>query len=91
MHPIQAQLEGKDQIDWQDSQGKQIFVGFIKVRQEEGSGWVDYWWPKPGDNPPAHKVPCFTKAKVNGEDLVVGRHIYDQTDEEIAKLLKQWQ
>jgi cytochrome c len=91
MHPIQAQLEGKDQIDWQDSKGKKIFVEFIKVCKEKGSGWVDYWWPKPGDNFPSHKVSYVKKAKVDGEDMVVGSGIYDQTDEEIAKLVQQGQ
>lgn len=91
MHPIQAQLEGKDQIDWQDSKGKKIFVEFIKVCKEKGAGWVDYWWPKPGDNFPSHKVSYVKKAKVDGEDMVVGSGIYDQTDEEIAKLIKQGQ
>lgn len=91
MHPIQAQLEGKNQIDWQDSKGKKIFVEFIKVCKEKGSGWVDYWWPKPGDNFPSHKVSYVKKAKVDGQDVVVGSGIYDQTEEEIAKLVKQGQ
>lgn len=91
MHPIQAQLEGKDQIDWQDVHGKKIFVEFIKVCKDKGSGWVDYWWPKPGDpkgSPPAHKVSFVMKAKVDGEDMVVGSGIYGLPDAEIEKLVK---
>lgn len=91
MHPIMAQLEGKDQIDWQDSKGKKIFVEFIKVCKDKGAGWVDYWWPKPGEKGPSHKVSFVKKAKVDGEDMVVGSGIYDLTEQEIDRLVKQGQ
>ncbi len=91
MHPIQAQMEGQNLIDWKDVHGKKIFVEFIKVCKEKGEGWVDYWWPKPGEPkgaPPSHKVSFVKRAKIDGEDMVVGSGIYDLSDEEIAKLVK---
>lgn len=95
MHPIQAQMEGQNLIDWKDVNGKKIFVEFIKVcKSEKGAGWVDYWWPKPGEakgSPPAHKVSFVKKAKVDGQDMVVGSGIYDLTEEEIARLVKEGQ
>ena len=88
MHPVMAQLEGKDQIGWQDSHGKLIFVEFNKVAKEKGSGWVDYWWPKPGESKPSHKISFVKLCKIDGEDMVVGCGIYDLWDSEIAKLVK---
>ena len=88
MHPIKADLEGKDQLDWKDSHGKLIFVEFNKMAQGKGAGWVDYWWPKPGEKNPSHKVSYVKLCKIDGEDMVVGSGIYDLPDAEIDKLIK---
>jgi signal transduction histidine kinase len=91
MHPIQVQLEGKDQTDWKDSNGKKIFIEFNKVAKEKkDGGWVDYWWPKPGDpmDKPSHKVSFVKMCKVDGEDMVAGSGIYDLSEAEIEKLVQ---
>jgi cytochrome c len=88
MHPVMAALEGKDQSGWQDSHGKYIFVEFNKVAQAKGAGWVDYWWPKPGEKGPSHKVSYVKLCKIDGEDMVVGSGIYDLSDAEIEKLIQ---
>ena len=88
MHPIKADLEGKGQLDWKDSHGKLIFVEFNKMAQGKGAGWVDYWWPKPGEKNPSHKVSYVKLCKIDGEDMVVGSGIYDLPDAEIDKLIK---
>lgn len=90
MHPIQAQMENQNLIDWQDVHGKKIFVEFIKVCKDKGQGWVDYWWPKPGEpkgSPPARKVSFVKKAKIDGQEMVVGSGIYDLPNAEIDKLV----
>jgi cytochrome c len=88
MYPIKGDLEGKDQLDWKDCQGKLIFVAFNKLAQEKGAGWVDYWWPKPGEKNPSHKVSYVKLCKIDGEDMVVGSGIYDLPDAEIDKLIR---
>ncbi len=88
MHPVKVDLEGKDQLDWKDSKGKPIFAEFNQVAQQKGSGWVDYWWPKPGESKPSHKVSFVKLCKVDGEDMVVGCGIYDLSDSQIANLIK---
>ena len=37
---------------------------------------------------PSHKISFVKRAKVDGEDMVVGSGIYDLTDAEIDKLVK---
>jgi cytochrome c len=88
MHPIKADLEGKNNLDWKDSNGKLIFVEFNKMAQGKGAGWVDYWWPKPGEKNSSHEVSYVKLCKIDGEDMVVGSGIYDLPDAEIDKLIK---
>lgn len=48
-HPMAPQLVGKDQSGMKDVKGKMFFVEFVNLAKNPGSGWVDYYWPKPGD------------------------------------------
>ena len=35
--------------------GKPFHDELVKTAQTKGSGWVDYWLPKPGQTEPSHK------------------------------------
>jgi cytochrome c len=87
LHPSIPQMEGMGLIDSKDNHGKRLFVEFIKMAKEKKAGWVDYWWPKPGDPNPSRKISYVKLCKVDGEDMVVGSGVYDLPDEEIDKLL----
>jgi methyl-accepting chemotaxis protein len=56
MHPIVADLEGKDQSQRKDPTGKYLYMEFVKVVQKDGAGFVDYLWPKPGSDVPVEKA-----------------------------------
>ncbi|MCX8146511.1 MAG: methyl-accepting chemotaxis protein, partial [Azovibrio sp.] len=56
MHPIKPELEGKDMSGLKDPNGKLLFMEFVKVVQQNGAGFVDYYWPKPGSDAPVAKV-----------------------------------
>ncbi len=56
MHPIVRDMEGKDQSDRKDSNGKHFFVEFVNTVKQSGEGVVDYLWPKPGQDKPVPKV-----------------------------------
>jgi methyl-accepting chemotaxis protein len=56
MHPIKPELNGKDLSDIKDPSGKPIFVEFVKVAKEKGGGFVNYNWPKPGEDKPVAKT-----------------------------------
>jgi len=56
MHPTKPELDGKDLTDNKDPNGKYLFVEFVKVCKEKGGGFVDYMWPKPGEQKPVPKV-----------------------------------
>lgn len=55
MHPIKPALNGKDLGEIKDPKGKHLFNEFVKVVEAGGSGFVDYYWPKPGNEEPVHK------------------------------------
>ena len=56
MHPIQTELNGKDVSNFKDAKGKPLFMEFVSVCKQNGSGYVDYWWPEPGFSNPVEKT-----------------------------------
>ena len=74
MHPIKPELDGKDLSQFNDKNGKVIFVEFSKVAREQGSGFVDYVWPKPGLEEAVPKI-SYVKGLKSWE-WVIGSGVY---------------
>ena len=55
-HPIKPSLNGKDLSNFEDKNGKKIFVEFAKKVKQSNHGFVDYVWPKPGFDKPQQKI-----------------------------------
>ncbi|SDO19860.1 methyl-accepting chemotaxis sensory transducer with Cache sensor [Methylobacterium phyllostachyos] len=55
-HPIKPELEGKDLSTVQDPTGKRLFVDCVTLVTQQGQGFVDYLWPKPGADAPVPKL-----------------------------------
>jgi signal transduction histidine kinase len=81
MHPIKNKLVGRNLTGIKDKTGKRFIAMGVQVAQEQGSGWIGYLWPKPGEKQASPKV-SFVK-KVNTPDgiMVLGCGVYDMTDE----------
>ncbi len=75
-HPIKPQLtERETLLEVKDTNGKPLFVDFVKVaNSKKGNGWVNYMWPKPGQDKPAQKSSYILR--VNGTQYFVGAGIY---------------
>jgi methyl-accepting chemotaxis protein len=56
MHPVNPELDGKDLADFKDPNGKHLFNEFVKVCRDNGEGFADYMWPKPGYDKPVPKL-----------------------------------
>jgi len=85
MHPIKPALDGKDVSQVKDPLGKRLFVAFVDICKKEGQGFVDYYWPKPGENAPVPKISFVKLFKPWG--WIVGSGIYiDDVEKEITKL-----
>ena len=56
MHPIKPDLDGTDLTDNKDPNGKFLFRAFVAICKNKGAGYVDYMWPKPGEDKPVPKI-----------------------------------
>ena len=56
MHPTKPEMNGKDLATFADPNGKKLFVEMVKVCGEKEKGFVDYMWPKPGEEKPVGKL-----------------------------------
>jgi cytochrome c len=74
-HPMQPELTRYDHVLLEtDATDKALFVHFVNVAREDGEGWVDYRWPKPGKKSPSKKVTYIYK--VPSKALLVGAGVY---------------
>ena len=74
-HPIKPELTQRDDlVQVKDTDGKPLFVEFIQVAGNRGTGWVDYMWPKPGQDDPVAKSSYIYRVK--GTPYFVGAGIY---------------
>ncbi len=76
INPASPELEGKNLYDLQDVKGLYFFRELIDVAKKEGSGWVDYWWPKPGEEEASSKTSYVIKVMKGDEIFIVGTGIY---------------
>ncbi len=74
MHPVKPELDGTDLSANRDPNGKALFVEMVQVVERDGSGFVDYMWPKPGEEEPQPKVSYV--AGYEEWDWVVGSGLY---------------
>lgn len=86
MH-LKASLIGKVLIGLKDDTGKRFFADFTEVAKASqatrdgvtyfnGSGWVDYRWPKPGDETFYPKSSYIKGCLMGSENVYVGAGIY---------------
>ena len=74
-HPIKPELTQQDTvINIADVDGKPLFVEFIEIANSKGEGWVDYRWPKPGQEAPVEKTTYIYR--VPGTPYFVGAGVY---------------
>jgi|WetSurMetagenome_2_1015567.scaffolds.fasta_scaffold132140_2 cytochrome c len=88
MHPIKPDLDGENLIEMKDPTGKAFFAEMNRVAKEKGAGWVDYMWPKPGEEKLSKKVSYVKLCDFQGQKVLVGCGIYDMPDADLQKVLK---
>lgn len=78
MHPIKAELVGKDLSNFADPAGKHLFVEIVKAgNQNGGKGFVEYLWPKPGSDKPVDKTSAVQRFAPWDWYLVTGMYMND--------------
>ena len=86
MHPYRPDLNGTDISDFQDPNGKHLFVEFVQVVKQQGAGFVDYMWQWKDD--PVKIVPKMSYIKgFEPWGWIVGTGMYiDDVHAEIAAI-----
>jgi methyl-accepting chemotaxis protein len=79
MHPMKPALDGNNLSDFKDPNGKHLFIDMVKVCQRDGQGFVDYMWPKPGEDKPVAKLSFVRLFKP--WNWVIGSGVYLETAE----------
>lgn len=81
MHPMKPELDGKILWDEKDPNGVFLFREFAKTAKEQGSGFVNYVWEKPGHKEPQSKISYVHDIKDWGWVVGSGMYIDDIEDE----------
>ncbi len=76
VNPGQPSLEGTNILDLKDLKGKAVGREYIAAAMKDGSGWVEYYWYKPGQNTPARKRAFVRKVQSGGKTYIVGSGLY---------------
>ncbi|AKB85467.1 cache domain-containing protein [Methanococcoides methylutens] len=61
-------------VDFNDKPIGQIFID--TALSEEGEGWVDYYWPRPGESEASMKHTFIKRTSIGNETYLVGSGFY---------------
>jgi cytochrome c len=76
LNPALPQREGTNVTGQKDAKGKLLHQEIVRVAETTGSGWVDYWFPKPGQTEPSQKWTYVRKVTVDGVPGLVASGFY---------------
>lgn len=76
VHPASPELEGQAVLELRDAEGTSPGHEMLRVIEEGEAGWVDYYWPRPGEGDQTLKETYVRRVEVDGEILVVGAGVY---------------
>ncbi|MBC3929118.1 methyl-accepting chemotaxis protein [Undibacterium sp. CY21W] len=89
MHPIKAELVGKDVSDFKDPNGQFLYRNIATIAKESGEGWIEYVWTKPGNADPKQVFPkgaYLLTYKPWDWTFITGLYLDDLTDAFIKDL-----
>lgn len=75
-HPYKKPLVGKEVSNYIDVNGKHYYKEFRKMAANQGEGWVEYRWVRPGEQDPRLKR-SFIK-KVPKHEIYIGSGYYPE-------------
>ena len=85
MHPYVTNLDNQNLANYTDPNGKKLFVEMNRLVAGSGSGYLEYLWPKPGQDRPVAKVSNVKLFAPWG--WVIGSGMYlDDISNEVAAL-----
>ena len=76
VNPAFRNLEGRNLMDLKDTEGTFLVQEMFDTVEKDTAGWVNYMWPKPGDNLSTQKSTYVRKAKTGDGWVLVGAGVY---------------
>lgn len=94
MHPTLPALDGQvlDDPKFNNAQGvsKNLFQAFAEVTKENGTGFVDYLWPKPTPQGLTPDVPKMSYVRLHPEmRWIIGSGVYIDNIDEAVEIRRQ--
>jgi methyl-accepting chemotaxis protein len=80
VHPFNPESIGQDNSDRQDTNGKYMFREFVTVAQNQGEGFVDYYWPRPDETQEQSKLSFVKLFEPLGWVIGTGVYLEDISD-----------
>jgi len=87
MHPIRPEMEGADQSEMKDPDGRYITRRMVDVARSDGSGFVDYRWARVKDGPLVPKLVFVSDFKPWSWNIGTGVYIDDIDEAFKAKVV----
>ncbi|MGD1970543.1 MAG: methyl-accepting chemotaxis protein [Desulfobacterales bacterium] len=84
MDPLKPEMDGIDLSDHRDTNGKRPFMEMVEMCRKNGSGFVEYHWPKPGDHQPVAKI-SFVKLVAQWNWIIGSGFYIDDIEEEASR------
>lgn len=88
MHPFKPEMVGKNLAQFTDPAGNHLFVDIVKAGSQDGGGFVDYLWAKPGSSEPVAKTSYAGHFAPWDWYLVTGMYMDDVQHAFYANLLR---
>ena len=76
VNPGFRNLEGRNLMDLKDTEGKLLVQEMFKGVEKDSTAWIEYMWPKPGDNRSTQKSTYVRKATLGDSWVLVGAGVY---------------
>jgi len=76
LNPAFPEREGTNVAGGRDARGKLLHQAIIETAESKGSGWVDYWFPKPGQKEPSQKWTYVQKVDIDGIPGLIASGFY---------------
>ena len=73
-HPFHPELIGRDLSLMHDGHGTYMIFEFVRLANEVGASWVEYWWYRPNSNKKSLKMTYILK--VPSKNLFIGGGYY---------------
>jgi cytochrome c len=78
LNPAFPEREGTNVAGQKDARGKLLHQEIIRVAETNGSGWVDYMFPKPGQTDPSQKWAFVKKVTIDGTPGLIASGFYPE-------------